>query len=239
MNTLTKIIVTSLVALLLMSCNFNFGVKGNGNVVETEREISQDFNAINISAGLQLTLTQGNRVSLVVEADENLQDIIKTEVKDNVLKIYTTDNIASSVAKNIFLTAKYINALKTSSGSETVGTNLITTDSLLIDSSSGSEVTLEVKTNMLECETSSGSSIRVSGSSNTLLLDASSGSAINAINLTTKTARVEGSSGSDIDLTVTDQLTASASSGSAIVYYGNPKNINTNDSSSGSVRAKN
>ncbi len=74
MNTLIRIIVTSIISLLMLSCNFSMnlgeGVDGNGDVVTVERNISTDFDQIKVSQGLDLYITQSNDVSLTVEADE-------------------------------------------------------------------------------------------------------------------------------------------------------------------------
>ena len=80
MTTLTKIIVTTLLSILLLSCNFdvNFGsINGTGNVISAERNISEAFTTVKTSHGLDVYLTQGDDISLTVEADENLQEIIQ------------------------------------------------------------------------------------------------------------------------------------------------------------------
>ncbi len=108
MTTLTRIIVTSIISLLLLSCNFMTGVDGNGNVVSVEREISSDFNEIKVSQGLDLYITQSDHVSLSIEADENLQDIIMTEVENSVLRIYAAENIRRANSKKIMLNIETI-----------------------------------------------------------------------------------------------------------------------------------
>ena len=58
MTTLAKFIVGLIISLTLMSCQFNgefgFGVRGNGNVETIERSISDDFNEIRVSRGLDV-----------------------------------------------------------------------------------------------------------------------------------------------------------------------------------------
>ena len=97
MNTLVRVVVTSILSILMLSCNFSMGfgegVDGNRTVVTKERTISSDFESIKVSQGLDLYITQSNNVALDVEADENLHDLIITEVENGVLSIYTTENI--------------------------------------------------------------------------------------------------------------------------------------------------
>lgn len=75
----------------LSSCGIDMlnRIEGNKNVISINRDISDDFTKVKVSAGIELIIDQGNEVSLTVEADENLHDIIITEVEDGKLKIYS------------------------------------------------------------------------------------------------------------------------------------------------------
>lgn len=85
MSTLIKIIVTSILSLSLFSCNFNMGVKGNGNVITKERMVADSFDHIEVCRGLDVYLTQNQTESLSVQADENLQDLIIRNVEGTTL----------------------------------------------------------------------------------------------------------------------------------------------------------
>ena len=155
MTTLTKFIVGLIVSIMLMSCQFNgnfgTGVKGNGNVETVERHIDENFSEIKVSRGLDVYLTQSDNVSLKVQADENLHDIIMTEVENNVLRIYADENIKRSSSKKVMVSFKDISKISSSSGSDVYSTNTITTESLEISTSSGSDMELDVNTHVLEC----------------------------------------------------------------------------------------
>ena len=101
MTTLIKVIVTALLSMLFVSCQFSFGARGNGNVTTTDRTVSESFDAIEVHQGLDVFITQNDTESISVQADENLQDIIMTEVKDGVLHIYSEDNIGYAESKKI------------------------------------------------------------------------------------------------------------------------------------------
>ena len=93
------------------------------------------------------------------------------------------------------------------------------------------------KTEKLNCNSSSGGDIRISGTTTLLIAEASSGSDIKASNLKAETSKVKASSGADISVNTSKELTARATSGGDIRYSGNPQTIDKSDSSSGSVRA--
>lgn len=240
MATLTKIIVTALLSLLLMSCNFdlNFGVKGNGDVTTTNRELNESFHTISANEGLDVYLTQGDSESIKVQADENLQDIILTEINNGVLKIHTAENISYASSRKVIVNFKTLDKISASSGSDVISTNTITTDDLKVYTSSGSDAKLEVNVEHLICDSSSGSDIKISGTTNTLEASASSGSDIKAGNLKAVTTIAKANSGADITVNTSKALTASANSGGDIHYYGDPEKVEKNDGPSGSIRKR-
>lgn len=240
MTTLTKIIVATLLAVLLVSCNFdmNFGVKGNGNVTTTDRALTGDFNAIEVSRGLDVYLTQDEMESIRVQADENLQNIITVEIENGVLNISAEDNISSAASKKVMVNFKTIERISSSSGSDVVSTHTIIADELKIYTSSGSDVELEVEVEHLICESSSGSDIKLSGTTNTFRAEASSGSDIKAAKLKAIKTTANANSGADITVNTSKELTAKANSGGDIKYYGNPEKVEKSDSPSGNIRKR-
>jgi len=242
MTTLIKIIIASLLSLVLFSCNFdinlNSGVRGNGNVTTQERTISKSFTTIKATEGLDVYLTQGNSESITVEADENLQDLIITEVIDGVLKIHTKQNIGRSTSKKVMVNFKDVSSIISTSGSDVYTTNTITTNRLDVKATSGSNMKLEVKTSVLNCRSTSGSDIKVSGKVETLTAEATSGSDIKAGNLIAQSSEVKATSGADITVNTSKKLIAKATSGGDIKYYGNPDTVEKSDNVSGSIRKK-
>ncbi|RIA09134.1 putative autotransporter adhesin-like protein [Flavobacteriaceae bacterium MAR_2010_72] len=239
MTTLTKIIVSTLFTFLLFSCDFNMnlspGISGNGNVVTVDRTVEGNFNKIEVSRGMDVYLTQSDTETIEVEADENLQDIIVTEIKDNVLKIYADQNIRQSKSQKVFVNFRSVSSISSSSGSDVYSTNTIAAESLELSTSSGSDMELNVNTERINCSSSSGSDLKLSGKTNTLYAEASSGSDIKAGSLDAVTSHVKASSGADITVNTSKELIAKASSGGDIKYYGNPEKIDKSDGVSGSI----
>ncbi len=242
MTTLIKIIITTLLSLTLFSCNFdlNFqpGIPGNGNVVEETRDVTASFNTIRTSEGLNVYLTQASNETITVEADENIQGLILTEIKDGVLKIHTKERIGKASAKKIYVSIKDVSKITSSSGSNVYSNSSISAEYLNLQSSSGSNMNLEVNTNQLTCNASSGSNLKVSGSTLKLNANASSGSNIKAGDLIAESSQVKASSGANLTVNTSKELMANASSGAGIRYYGNPEKVDKNKSSGGSIKQK-
>ena len=237
MTTLARMAIAALLALFMTSCafdvNFGDGKRGNGEIVEESRGITRDFNSVHASEGLDVFVTQGDQFKILVEADENIIDLIGTDIKDGRLKIHAIENIGRAT-KNIYVTMPNITELSSSSGADLVAQNVIKADKIEFDASSGSDIEAQVNANEVIAEASSGADIRVSGRTDVLYADASSGSDIKARGLETKRCNADASSGADISVNVSESLTADASSGADISYSGEAS-VTHKKSVSGSV----
>jgi alpha-L-arabinofuranosidase len=237
MKTLSKLIAMLVVLFITSSCFMDgiMGIKGNRNVISESRTISSDFEKIDIQQGINLYLTQGNTTSLKVEADENILDLLITEVENNQLKIYFKKNVYKAKARNVYLTTNTISSIEASSGASVKTENTWQANQFKLNTSSGSSVKININASDVTSSSSSGSTIRLYGKTDTFSAKASSGSTIDADELITVDAITKVSSGANINVNVSRKLTAKASSGGSIDFEGNPTEINKETSSGGSV----
>jgi hypothetical protein len=234
-----KYVLAAILVATLTSCNFDmhFGqTNGNGNVVTEERNINEGFDKVKGSAGLDVYLTEGSENKVVVEADENLMDIIETNVINGKLTIRANKNIGRSKAKKVHVTYTNLTSIEASSGADVVGNSVIKSETLNLDCSSGADIEVEVLSRDLYAETSSGADIVVSGKTVNFTAKASSGSDLKAKKLNAIDCNARASSGADITVNVKDRLDAKASSGGDVRYYGNPEAVSKDRGSSGSIR---
>lgn len=236
-----KIIIAFVAVASLTSCHFDFNIgqtNGNGNVVTEERPVA-DFNKVKGSAGLDIYLTEGTENKVVVEADENLLELIETEVENGKLRIRTKQSIGRAKAKKVHVTYISLNSIEASSGADVIGNSVIKSESLTLRASSGADLELEIFAKEVYAQTSSGSDMKLSGKATTLKAKASSGSDLNAKNLLVINCNADASSGADITVNVKDRLDAEASSGGDVHYYGDPAAVyNRKSRSSGGVHKK-
>ena len=180
-----KLIIIKFTAFLflitLSTCSIDIlnRIEGNKNVISIKRDINEDFTKVKVSTGIELIIDQGSEISLTVEADENLHDIIITEVEDGKLKIYTEKNIWKSASKKVYLTVNTLEELKAYSGSNVITTNVLKAADLYINYSSGARVTLELTAVNLTSSTSSGASANINVKANSVVSSSSSGSNMN------------------------------------------------------------
>jgi len=244
MNTLIKIVISLSLALLCCSCAFdvNLGqMRGNGNVITHDFDISEEFSSVSVSSGWEVFLEKGSEVSVTAEADENLIDGAEVYIQNNTLRIKAEKNINYASSKKIYVTyVNNLNGIKVSSGGRVTTKEKLKGENLDLDVSSGGHIRTEAIVRNIDIDVSSGGSIRLAGSTESLDADVSSGGMIQAEDLKAKFAVAEASSGGAMDIRVTDHLKARASSGGDIDYWGDPKEVDKpkKSYSGGSVSSK-
>jgi len=149
------------------------------------------------------------------------------------LRIHAEENIGRAT-KKVYVTMPEITGLKSSSGAHLSSENTVKSDKLEIDASSGANVNIEMLVSEVDIDASSGANLSLSGDAQTVFVDASSGANINAKKLMTKTCQAGASSGGNVSVNVSDDLTADASSGGNISYSGEAR-VTKKKSVSGSV----
>lgn len=214
-------------------------LKSNAVIKQEQQQTrtTGSFHGIKVSSGIDLHLTQGGHEAVVVKASPDLIDDIITEVKDGVLNIYMKEHHSWSwnEKRNVDVTFNMLDLLDASAGSDVDATGALNLSSIKIQTSSGSDLTLQLNAEEVRLSTSSGSDAELSGKARVFVVSASSGSDVDAASFEVKDCKASVSSGSDIDLFVTDKLEASASSGGDITYRGNPAQKDINESSGGDV----
>lgn len=241
---ITKFIISLILFLLTVSCvnqtNFSIEtIKGNGNVVTQKRSISQSFDEVESKTGIKVVLEQSTNQEITVKTDENLQSILKTEIKNGVLSIYFDKNNIDAEEKTVFVKMPNISKIRASSGSSIESSTSIKSEELELKTSSGSEMNVVLNVVVLNCESSSGSEITARGKAKYVLSKSSSGSSIDLKSVETQTANCKSSSGSSTKINPIEKLDADASSGGSIKYYTNTKEVIVEESSGGSVQNKN
>jgi len=229
-----QIIAGSLMIILLSMCNIDahFGLKGSGKVVEQERSLPI-FSAIEASGGINVYISQGESQKVVVVTDDNIQPLVLTKVENNVLKVFLDKWSVRASTLKILITIKDIKSVSCSGGTDAYSESPIIVSSLQINLSGGSDANFNLKADEISGSMSGGSDLMLKGTSGTLKIEASGGSDCKAFDLITSKADVSASGGSDIFITVNEELIASASGGSDIKYKGNAKIIKS-ESSGGS-----
>ncbi|MEM9887386.1 MAG: head GIN domain-containing protein [Bacteroidota bacterium] len=202
-----------------------WGTRGNGNVKKETRNVAS-FDEISVEDGLNVYIRMGSRQEVIVEADENILDLIETEVSGDRMRAYVSKSVRNAKEMNIYVTVTALEALSSSGGSDVFSKGTIKLDELYIKSSGGSDISLNLDVDYLKCETSGGSDAKLIGAAKKIELSCSGGSDFEGKELIVQKAKVRTSGGSDSYIHVQDELDIQASGASDVYLFGNPKIVN-------------
>lgn len=214
-------------------------VKGNGNVTTQARDID-GFTGISACCSMNIELSEGD-FNVRVEAESNLQEFVKTDVKGGRLEIgYVSEaNFKSTEPIRVYVTLPLIDYLKASSSATVSGKTAFQGKDLEVKVSSSALAELEFSGEEVTTDASSSATLILKGRATNIEAEASSSSRIDAGRMESKDGRAAVSSSADIVLNLKNSLKASASSSGSVTYYGSPTEVDSNTSSSGSVRSRN
>ncbi len=196
-------------------------IRGNGNVKKETRTVSS-FDAIDVSSAFDIYLTQGNNESLEIEADDNLLDVIITEVRGGVLKIYVKENIRNSKTMKAYISFKMLSSIELSGACDLIGQNNFKFDNLDIEVSGASDIEMNMTAAKVYLDLSGASDIEFAGSANTMVIDASGATDLHALDFEVKECSIDASGASTIRVFVTEDLSVDASGASTVRYKGKP-----------------
>ena len=180
----------------------NEQIVGSGKITKESRKLG-DYHAISISVTSMLDAAQGASEPLVLEGDDNVLKVIKTEVKDGVLYIDCDKNLLHFNKLSFKVKAPKLDAL-----------TLKGTGTASVASLNGPAFTLVSK---------GTGTCNMSGTVNKLSVDMSGTGTVQAEKLSAKNAVVSISGTGSVKLTATDTLDATIKGTGSIKYAGNPK----------------
>jgi len=231
------LLVSSLFLVTGCVVNIQDSVSGDGKVVSRTRDLP-DFSGIKVASGIDVFLTQGENQHVEVEADENLQDWIRTEVEGSVLHIYTDKYIRLAKTKKVHITCKTVEKIEVSSAGDVTGLSPFKTDKLDISMSSAGDLKLEVEATEINISISSAGNVSLKGKTGTLSADLSSAGDLNAFDLEARVGDISVSSAGSARVYVTEEASFRSNSAGDIDYKGEPRIKEIQTSSAGSVNKK-
>lgn len=259
----TPIISAVFAAILLTSCNiksdgaaFFFNQK-EGKLPVADREYKMDFDAIKVSQGIDAEVVKSNEERVVISAPADILDDVlvekngdgihikfrpKLNISSNnvTAKIYAKDfhSITADSSAEIKIRDKFVQEKMTVNvgSSGTVEGNLEANEMSISASSSG-DFKGRIWAINLNAQASSSGDMDITGKATNAKMKASSSGSIDAKELVVQVAELHASSSGNVDVSVTDKLSASASSSGSIKVYrkGALNIISKTESSSGTV----
>ena len=245
-----------------------FAVSADGKIVEksdkmvTEERDVKNFTGVDLRCNGELTLIQGDKESLIIEAPADIMPNIESEVRGGMLILELKKTSLFGLHKRDFdikftLTMKEIEDANISGSGSITAKDIVSKDLEININGSGEFEIGRLKADKLNVDLSGSGDFdikdftggridvtitgsgegEVSGKVNDQKIEISGSGDYDAGGLESKTALVNISGSGDTELKVSDELEVNVSGSGDVVYYGHPR-INSNVSGSGNLRQK-
>ena len=214
-------------------------IEGNGNQVTRERQVGE-YDEVAVAGSFDVILVAGTEGTLKIEAEENLQEYLITEVKGDKLKIYTKDGYSLKTSKRngIIITVPFrdINTVSLAGSGDVVSEAVIDTQDFKCSVSGSGDMILEVNAQHVKAAVAGSGDLVIEGAAQRIDLDVAGSGDLDASGLKSKDASASVAGSGDISLNCDGgTLKASVAGSGDIRYSGKPNKVNSNIVGSGSV----
>ena len=211
-------------------------VKGTGPVVKEDRNIS-GFTGVSSGISADIVLKQGSNFKVTIEGQKNILDLLKTELKDQTLKIGFEKGYRVNYQEKlkIYVEAPSFEYLGMSGSGDVRAANTLTGSKLNIGVSGSGDFNLDVKYTNLSLGISGSGDISLSGTSDNVDLRISGSGDVKASNLVAQSIKCSVSGSGNINCNAQKALEAYVSGSGDIRYKGSPGSVKTKVSGSGDI----
>jgi Putative auto-transporter adhesin, head GIN domain len=189
------------------------------------RNVTGQFDAIKVSGGIDLYLSQSDNVAVAISAsDESYKDGIKTAIENGTLRIFYEGEkgwMKKDRKLRAYVSFTELKKIDATGACDVFVVGSVTTATLILHMSGACDFSGMVKVNTLDINLSGASDAKISGTANTVNIKSSGASDVKAFELVTDVCNANVSGASDVHITINSELTASASGASDITYKGN------------------
>ena len=216
--------------------NWGRGVRGEGPNVEKSLKLD-DFSGIKLTMAADVFLTQGDQQSVKIVGQQNIIDLIETNVKDNVWKIKPSENVRNYDNLKIYITIPHLSYAKISGSGDIVSEGgFKNCKDLDLGISGSGGLKLDVDASNVHVGISGSGDIELSGQTSSLGLHISGSGDIDAMGMSCNDADIHISGSGECRVNVDKQLDVHVSGSGDVYYKGNPS-VNSRISGSGDLRS--
>ena len=241
MNHLIKLsfllLFISTFSVLSFAQNWGNGVKGKGEIVSKELNLAK-FTGVELSTSGDVILTKGATQKVRVEAQQNIIDLLNTEISKGIWDIEFTKNVSNYKSLKIYITIPTLTKVGISGSGNISTTNAFkNADDLFVFVSGSGNLDLDVSAKSTKTKLSGSGNIMLKGASDYQEIKISGSGNIKAYDFEVEEADVTISGSGECRVHVTQKLNARISGSGDITYRGDPS-IRANVTGSGDVRKK-
>ena len=208
-------------------------------IVKKTRSVEK-FTGIKVGGAFNVILNQSNTQKLVVEAEEDLHERIRTEVKGDVLHIDMTWSWKWKDHEKItiYIDFEDLNYLNVSGAADVNAKSPIKTGDMELEVSGAADMEFELFAKSLDVEVSGAADLVLSGSADEQKVRLSGAGDYKAADLKCGYTNAKASGAGTVIVYASEEIEAYASGASTVRIYGDPPKQKTNSSGAGSIRMR-
>lgn len=211
-------ILTVAVLFTFSACrHFGKGVQGSG-VRKTEKRDLPAFKSIETNGAFAIRVTCQKEASFEVEGDDNLLPLVKTEVRNGVLRIYNDGSYSATQPIAVRMTVSDLEAISSTGAAEIEVAN--------------------VKNDQLNISWQGAGRIEATGDTKYVQISSTGAGEIDNGRLRAERAKVSVTGAAHVDVYASQQLDVTVSGVGQVTYGGNPPVVNKSVTGLGSVNKK-
>lgn len=213
-----NLLILLICCFVVTSCNWaQPGISGEGAVVTKELDL-ENFTGVSLAAAGKIYLTQGTTQKVTVEAQQNVIDNLKTEVKNGNWGIGFKENMRNYKSLIIRITVPQIDDLSIAGSGTIIGENAFNNLGDLSISVAGS------------------GDVKLSGTADKVSVSIAGSGDVDIQDLKAQNAKVSISGSGDCKVDVSGALDVSIAGSGDVAYKGSPR-VSSSVSGSGKVKS--
>lgn len=192
-------------------------IDGSGDLVTQTRDL-KEFSRIKLKGSMDLFITVGKDQEVKLTYDDNLIDLIETEVRGKTLTIWCEESYSSSRGSRIDIS---VPSLET------------------VDLSGSGDIEIhDLKGDIFEYSVAGSGDLTVGGKVDELEIKVSGSGDVDARELEAAEVYVRVSGSGDVRVFATESFDGRVSGSGDITFYGDPEHVSRHVSGSGDIRKK-
>jgi hypothetical protein len=232
-------------------------VKGSGDMV-TESRVVNEFTWIETQGAFDVYVKAGDTQQVLLTFDDNLLELIETEVSGGKLKIYCDSSYRSRHTCRVEITVPSLEGVTIkgsgdmriedfnsdefecrTDGSGDIEIIGLKSNVLKCDISGSGDITVkDLAGDVLECRIDGSGGVTIDGTANEVKIDVNGSGDVDARDLTAKEVEVTVMGSGDVKVFAEESFDGSVYGSGGIVCFGDPQHKSRHVAGSGSIRIK-
>lgn len=239
-NVLRGFIALFLISISTNGCRPETGsirVKPGHDDTVQSRDVTS-FNRIDIDGNFTVYLENSETCSVTVEGDEEILNVLMTEVEDGTLKIGYVNEHYEEMNQSVIVKIRVVDLkeIKGQKSLKVVTTDIFQFNELILDFAGAVNMDLELSGKSLSGVFAGASFITLNGKVNSLKFEMAGAGKLKAFGLDAKDVDLDLAGARKTEVSVSEKLRVNMAGACYVTYKGNPSNVFSNISGIGRVK---